>query len=86
MILIGNLIFATSMLFTAIILLWITTNHMINSKRITNLLPFFFSGLLLCFSAAISFSGIFEQKIWFILEFSWAILFLWIFIILRWKK
>ncbi len=85
MILLGDLIFATPMLFTAIILLWLTTNYMVNSKKITNLLPFFFSGLLLCISAALSFYGIFDQKIWFMIEFSWTILFLWIFLIIRGK-
>jgi hypothetical protein len=83
MILIGDLIFVISMLLTSVILLWLVTNFMVDSKRITRLLPFFFSGLLLCFGAALSLRGVFDQKIWFVLEFSWSILFLWIFIVLR---
>lgn len=86
MILIGNLIFATSMLFTAIVLLWIVANCMIDAKKIIILLPFFFSGLLLCISAVLSYYGFFDQKLWFILELTWAVLFFLMFIVIRRKN
>jgi len=79
----ADLMFMVSMIVASIFLLWATTRCMINLKMIKLGLPFFFSGVLLCFSAAISFYGIFDQKIWFGLEFSWTILFFWIFVNLR---
>jgi len=81
----ADLIFMLSMLVTAILILWILTNLMIKTKKISILLPFFFSSILLGLSAGFSFYGVFDQKVWFVLEFSWGILFFWIFIII-WGK
>lgn len=82
----ADFLFVFFKLFTAILIIWVTTNCMINSKKIIILLPFFFSGILLCLSAVISFYGIFDQRIWFVVESSWAILFFWMFMNLRGKN
>lgn len=79
----GDVVFAASMLITAIILFWITLNHMLRSGKAADFSPFFFAGILLCFSSALSFYGVFDQKAWFVLELAWAIIFLAVLIRLR---
>jgi len=80
---IADMVFMLFMLTTAILILWLTSNAMINSKKISIFLPFFFYGILLCLSAAFSFYGIVDQKAWFAIEFTWTLLLLWVFINLR---
>ena len=81
----GWISFTLFTLFTAIFILWISTNLMVKVKKIVILLPFFFSGILFLLNATFSFYEIYDQKIWAIFEFLPAILFLWIFVNL-WRK
>ncbi len=81
-----DLIFMSLMLTTAILILWWTSNSMLEKKKIVIFLPFFVSFLILCFSAGLSFFGVFDQTVWFLLELSWVIIFLWILIIIKKKN
>ncbi|MBU1046688.1 hypothetical protein KKH36_02830 [Patescibacteria group bacterium] len=79
---IADLIFMSLMLVTAVYVFWIAINSIIFRKKVAVFLPLIFSGFILCFSAVFSLYGIFDQKIWFVLESLWAVVFLWILIII----
>ncbi len=78
-----NVLFLTPPLIVAVFLLWLSTNLMLTKRKIVLILPFFVSGVLLCLNTGLGFYDFFDQKIWFIVEFGWAILFLWIFLNLK---
>ena len=80
---IADLVFMLSGLITSIVLFWVITNWMIRFRRIIVFFPFLLSVILLCFNSALLFYGVFDQKIWFILELCWAFIFLWVVMNLR---
>jgi hypothetical protein len=80
-----DMVFAGSMGITAIILLWISTNEMINKRRVMIFFPFFLSSVLLIFSSSLSFHGIFDPLVWFFMEFPWFLLTGWIILNL-WRE
>jgi hypothetical protein len=77
-----NLLVVIITVMVAVILLWVVSIEIINSKTIKEFLPFFAMSIWLCLMAALNLYAIYDQKIWFAVESFWGIWFLWILIIL----
>jgi hypothetical protein len=82
MIPLANLIAVINISITAVVLLWIVSIEILYSKKMMIFIPFFMVSIWLCISAALNFSGISDQMVWFVFESFWGIWFLWILIIL----
>lgn len=78
----SDILYAISTIITAILLLWFVSLEILKSKKIMKFLPFFGLSIRLCFSAALSFYGIHDQKIWFTVELFLGIWLLWALTIL----
>lgn len=73
-------------LFFAIILIWKTYLLMLEARKISVLLPFFFISIATCFQAAFIFYDLFEWFIWGFIEFTFLTSLIWIFAILYWRN
>lgn len=72
------IIYTTTYMIYAIIILWKVSLIMLEKKRIIVFLPFFIMGILFCFQGAFLFNALFEQMVWFFVESVFLILFIWI--------
>ncbi len=70
-------------LVSSLIILWLTTNYMIENKRIKRFLPFFIIGILYSFNAVFNFLEVYFSWSWFFLEVFVLVAIFWIFIIIR---
>jgi len=82
----ANLLAVIIIITVAVILLWVVSIEILNSKNIKLFMPFFVLSIWLCISAALNFYGVYEPMIWFAIESFWGIWFLWILIILLKNK
>ena len=78
----ANFLAVMIIIMVAVILLWMVSIEIVDSKIMRFFLPFFMISIWLCLTAALNFYAVYDQRVWFSVELFWGIWFLWILIIL----
>ncbi len=70
----------------SLVIIRITSNAMIDTKRVTNFVPFYAVGIVFSLNSSFIASRVFDTTPWIILELSFFIVMSWVFINLRKSK
>ena len=78
-------IFSIIQVFFAVLIIWITTQAMLQKKNITVFIPFFIAGLASCFYAGFVLYEIFVNVAWLFIGFLYLVSITWMFMVVRRK-